>query len=162
MISVGVLLREDQIDARAAVARIGWRLVDDPFECDKTLIWVPSAPIDLAAFWPVVDWLDTWEMAVPLQSYSTLAQHLGTEEERAASRPLLLDLRQPVYDSRVVWMRDCARTRQLVKVWLRKEMSTGEDADLALLRAVWKIKPLLLALPQTWAVAGGPKPVPKS
>jgi len=61
-----------------------------------------------------------------------------------------------------VWMRDCARTRQLVKVWLRKEMSTGEDADLALLRAVWKIKPLLLALPQTWAVAGGPKPVPKS
>lgn len=156
---IGVLLRQDLPAARAAVRRVGWKLVTDPFECGRTLLWMPSADIRLEAFAPVIAWLDKWEVAVPLRPYSILAQHIGTEEERTASQPLLLDLRQPVYDSRVVLIRTCVRARDLIQAWARKEMQAVGDSDLAFLRAVWRVKPLLLAMPTTWA-EGGPKPKP--
>lgn len=158
--TVGVMLRQDGERAREAVRAVGWKLVDSPFACERMLLWMPSAKINLEAFDPVLQWLDRWEVAVPLRPYSTLAQHIGSEEERAVSQPLLLDLRQPVYDSRVVLIRNCPRARRLIQTWARQEMREGEDADLAFLRAVWHVKPLILALPKTWA-EGGPTPPPK-
>ncbi len=159
--TTGVMLRQGKESAREAVRHTpGWKLVDDPFECERTLLWMPSADIRLEAFAPVITWLDRWEVAVPLRPYDILAKDIGTEEERAASLPLLLDLRQPVYDSRVVLFRNCPRTRNLIQTWAKREMKEGGDADLAFLRAVWRVKPLILALPKTWAT-GHPVPAPK-
>lgn len=150
--TIGVMLRQEQPAAREAVQQVRWKLVDDPFECEKTLLWMPTAPINLEGLAPVVAWLDIWEVAVPFRPYAILAQDIGTEEERVVSLPLLLDLRQPVYDSRAVFIRDCPRSRRLIETWARKEMAEGEDSDLAFLRAVWLVKPLLLALPNVWAI----------
>ncbi len=159
--TTGVMLRQGKESAREAVRHTpGWKLVDDPFECERTLLWMPSAEIHLTEFDPVLKWLDRWEVAVPFRPYDILAKDIGTEEERDASLPLLLDLRQPVYDSRVVLFRNCPRTRNLIQTWAKREMTEGEDADLAFLRAVWRVKPLILALPKTWA-EGGPVPAPK-
>ena len=159
--TTGVLLRQGKESAREAVRRTpGWKLVNDPFECERTLLWMPSVEINLAAFDPVLTWLDKWEVAVPFRPYDILAKDIGTEEEREESLPLLLDLRQPVYDSRIVLFRNCPRTRNLIQTWARREMREEEDADLAFLRAVWHVKPLILALPKTWA-EGGPVPSPK-
>jgi hypothetical protein len=154
------MLRQDREQAREAVVRVGWELVGNPFECEYTLLWMPSADIHLSEFAPVLQWLEKWEVAVPLRPYDILAKDIGSEEARAASLPLLLDLRQPVYDSRVVMIRNCPRARRLIQTWAKREMQEGEDADLAFLRAVWRVKPLILALPKTWA-AGGPVPSPK-
>ena len=156
----GVMLRQDRAQARAAARAAGWKLVDNPFECEHTLLWMPSAEIDLTAFAPVLEWLDRWEVAVPFRPYDVLAKDIGSEEERAASQSLLLDLRQPVYDSRVVLIRNCPRSRRLIQTWAKREMQEGEDADLAFLRAVWHVKPLILALPNTWA-DGSPRPSPR-
>jgi len=156
--TVGVMLRQDKASARAAIQRVGWKLVDNPFECERTLLWMPTAPINLEEFEPVLHWLDRWEVAVPLRPYDILVQHIGSEDDRAASLPLLLDPRQPVYDSRVVLIRNCARARRLIEMWAKREMRAVEDADLAFLRAVWRIKPLLLALPNIWAAGTGPPP----
>jgi hypothetical protein len=154
------MLRQDSEQAREAVRAAGWKLVADPFECEFTLLWMPSATINLGEFDPVLNWLSRWEVAVPFRPYDVLAKDIGSEEERAASLPLLLDMRQQVYDSRVVLIRACPRTRRLIQTWARQEMREGEDADLAFLRAVWRVKPLILALPKTWA-EGGPVPSPK-
>lgn len=148
---IGVMLRQPNPDAVEAVGRAGWRIVSEPFECEHTLLWLPSAALDLEMFPPLVAWLSRWEVAVPLRTYTVLAENLGSEEERQASLPVLGgDLRQPVYDSRVLMIRRCARTRRLIKVWTQQETVEGENRDLAFLRAVWRVKPLLLALPRGW------------
>lgn len=159
--TTGVMLRQDSEQAREAVRSApGWELVDNPFECDRTLLWMPTAEINLAEFGPVLKWLERFEVAAPLRPYDILAKDIGSEEERTASLPLLLDLRQPVYDSRVVLIHNCPRARNLIRTWAKQEMREGEDADLAFLRAVWRVKPLILALPKTWA-EGSPVPSPK-
>ena len=112
---------------------------------------VSVAEADVAA---VHRWLETWEVAVPLRPYAELAQQHGDETERALTKQLLLDLRQPVYDSRAVFVRECARTDALLAAW-EEERGTCQCAGfcgLPFLRAVWRVKPLLLALPAGWVI----------
>lgn len=92
--------------------------------------------------------LDIWEAAVPIRSYTELARDVGDDVDRAATRDVVRDLRVPVYDVRLVFLRRCHATRQLLSAW-REE--TG-DRSLAFLRAVYKVKPLLCALPTTWVL----------
>ena len=110
---------------------------------------VSVAAVDVAA---VSRWLETWEVAAPLRPYSELALHQGDEEERTRTAMLLLDLRQPVYDSRAVFLRDCLATRALLEV-LKQEREACRCTSfcgLPFLRAAWRVKPLLLALPAGW------------
>jgi len=93
-------------------------------------------------------------VAVPLRPYSELALHHGDERERALTATLLLDLRQPVYDSRAVFFIDCSATEALLMAW-DKERAFCHCAGfcgLPFLRAVWRVRPLLLALPAGWII----------
>lgn len=92
--------------------------------------------------------LDTWELAVPLLSYETLARDLGDESERERTRAVIRDLRVPVYDVRLMFLRRCHATRELLDEW------AGEAGDrtLAFARALYRVKPLVLALPATWVL----------
>jgi len=150
--TVGVLLRHANASAAEAIALAGWQQVNTPFACDRVLLWNPRAPLDLPAWEPVLKWLDRWEVAIPFRPYTKLADVYGSKEERAATVTTVFDLRQPVYDSRVVLLRPTARTRKLIQTWTLEMQDEGDD-DLALLRAIWKVKPLLLALPTGWVKA---------
>jgi len=147
--TVGVMLRHPNAAASAEIAEIGWQEVDDPSATSHVLLWHPAAALCLAEWEPVLKWLAHWEVAVPLRQYTKLAEAYGTEEERTTTAAVIHDLRQPVYDSRVVLLRSCPRALRLIKTWVAEMSDTGDD-DLALLRAIWQVKPLLLALPMGW------------
>lgn len=92
--------------------------------------------------------LDAWELAVPLLSYETLARDVGSDEDRGQTEKLVRDLRVPLYDVRLMFVHRSAATRRLLDAWLVEE----GDRSLAFLRALYRIKPLMLALPTTWVL----------
>jgi hypothetical protein len=95
--------------------------------------------------------LDSWQMAVPLMDYKILAQHLGDDTERRETEKVVRDLRCLVYDTRLIFARNEKEPQEVFKLW-RKYRFT----DLGFLRALYEVKPFILALPSTWTL-GRPK-----
>lgn len=90
--------------------------------------------------------LDIWQLAAPLMDYSILAQSVGDDEDRRKTCEVIHDLRVPVYDIRCLYVRRCDDTERLLSAW---ESESGDRA-LAFLRALYHVKPFVLALPPTW------------
>lgn len=118
----------------------------------KCLLWDMSAPFRLE-FLPVgFNLLARWHLAIPLVSYDLLAAACGTETDRAATAAIIHDLRVPVYDPRLLFVRRCPETKEFLTTWAA-ERAAGGCPELALLRALYRCKPLLLALPPSWRTA---------
>jgi len=122
---------------------------DEPcLEYARTLIWSGvNFRGDLLAVGFML--LDTWEVAVPILSYTQLARDVGSAEDRDRTKRTARDLRVPVYDVRLLFLKRCQATRRLMDVW-REEPG---DRSLAFLRALYQVKPLICALPTTWVLA---------
>lgn len=96
--------------------------------------------------------LDTWQVAAPLWDYDELACQIGSDEDRTKTKEVVRDLRVPLYDPGLIFMRRCGDTQKLVETW----KAEGGDEKLAFLRALYQTKPMILALPVTWAGKQGP------
>lgn len=116
---------------------------------ERVLYLDPSAPLKLDLIPAGFRFLDRFEVCAPVWSYDELAEHLGTEEERERTREVIHDLRIPVYDTRVLFLRWTDSTRDLMLLW-HEEMEAGGDERLAFQRALYQVKPLILPLPTTW------------
>lgn len=127
------------------------RELEIPFA--RTLFFKAPAPIRPELFPIGFHLLETWEVVIPLFDYNVLACHIGTEEERARTENIIHDLRVPLYDTRLMFMRDCGNTKRLLKTWA-VETESGDDERLAFLRALYQVKPFVLALPTTWLGTG--------
>ena len=92
--------------------------------------------------------LETWEIAVPLFDYKVLAANVGSEAERERTKAVVRDLRIPLYDTRLMFVRKCDPTVLLFERW-QAEREHG-DERLAFLRALYATPLLVLALPVTW------------
>ncbi len=94
-------------------------------------------------------WLKSWDVLMPLLSYEKLAEEFGSTEELLYTGSIVKDLRQMVYDERVLFVRRGSSADELLSA---RNEETCEDVDcpLPMLRAVWRVKPLLLALPTVW------------
>lgn len=125
---------------------IGISYGDPALEYDKTLIWNPGLPINKNLLPVGFSLLDRWELAVPISDYDLLAENIGDEKDRERTRTLTFDLRIPVYDVRMIFARKCLATEKLFKLWKK---DTG-DTRLAFLRALYWVKPYILALPSIW------------
>jgi len=118
-----------------------------------------NAWVDLSTPWNVrqelipvgFSMLDNWQMAVPLQDYKILAQHLGDEKERAETVKVVRDLRCLVYDTRMIFSRNEKEPQEVFRLWRKYNWT-----DLGFLRALYEVKPFILALPSTWTL-GRPK-----
>lgn len=118
---------------------------------NRTLLWNGVAPLRVEKLHPGFVALDVWQMAVPLCDYDTLAVHVGTEVERNYSREIIGDLRVPLYETGLMWVKRCEETQGLLKSW-----TSGSDlSPLGFLRALFQCQPLILPLPYPWATAGG-------
>lgn len=116
---------------------------------DVTFLWDPEVPLQ-ERYVPVgLSLLDVWEVAVPLLPYETLARDLSDEADRDRTRALIHDLRVPLYDDRFMFVRRTPNTETLMEFW-QQERVDGPDRRLSLLRAVYRAKPFVLALPCTW------------
>ena len=110
---------------------------------------VSVAPKDIEAGFR---WLENWDVLMPIKSYELLAQdfiHEGCE-----STVDIRDGRQPVYDERVTFAR-LGSSADALFVVRDEETCEDDDCPLPMLRAIWKAKPLLLALPESWVVEEG-------
>lgn len=91
--------------------------------------------------------LSRWDVAAPLSG--ALARDLGTDADRVRTLAVLLDLRVPAFDPRLLFVRDSSAGRALLAEW-RAQCCDGGDEQLAFLRALAAVKPLFCALPHVW------------
>ena len=118
---------------------------------DRTLVW-DGSPLRIELIPVGFHFLDRWEVVCPLWSYDELACHIGTDNDREATAETIIDLRVPVYDVRAMFVRKTPDTERLMAVWeFESKLETnGTDPRLAFMRALWEVKPLMLAVPPTW------------
>jgi len=119
-----------------------------------TLVWNGRVPLPYERIAEGFKLLETWEIAVPMFSYTTLASNIGTDEDREKTQAVVRDLRVPVYETGLMFLRHSDATEQLMRCWEDEEIPDG-DPRLAFLRAVYQIKPLILALPVDWRGGDG-------
>jgi hypothetical protein len=124
-------------------------------EYPMTLLWQPQALLRHELLPVGFSLLKTWQAACPLWDYDVLASQVGTEEERERTRAVIRDLRVPLYDTNLIYVKRCGDTERLIDRW-NEEMTEGGDEKLAFLRALYWAKPLILALPITWTGKKGP------
>jgi len=128
-------------------------ITDEPpiVHFDKTLVLKPTGAhprLDtLGTAWRLLD--QGWEAVIPLLDYNQLASNYGTVEERELTAKYVHDLRIPMYDPRVIFVRRCPAGEALIAEFY-EEMHRGGEEPLALLRALHRVKPMVLATPRTW------------
>lgn len=115
----------------------------------RTLLWQDETNLRLDLVPAGFYFLTRWEMAIPLVNHEVMAEGLGSEVDRERTRAVIHDLRVPVYRTDVIFAKDCLAARLVLELWQRERVGNAEER-LALLRALYRVKPLLLALPMTW------------
>lgn len=116
-----------------------------PGKPGRFLIWDTIVNLDEKLILTGFNLLSKWQIAVPLVDYETLAQDIGTEAERAKTKAIMHDLRVPIYESRVIFARQCREVEQLFELW-------NGGGQLAFLRALYQSKPVINALPPSWVL----------
>lgn len=122
----------------------------------KTLVWDASLPFRQALLLPGFELLNTWDVVVPFVDYDTLAIHIGNEEDRKRTAGFIRDLRVPVYETRMLFIKRRPYTVELIDHW-QSELGQVEGGDerLAFMRALYRVKPLVLAVPYMWGTRDG-------
>lgn len=151
----GILARGSQSAVEGWLGRYGVRcnltVAGDPLTLPwpRTLLWEPEAKLRVDLLPAGFGFLEKWEVAIPLFDHQTLAAEVGTPEDRARTEAVCRDLRVPLYNPAVIFARDCEGVRALLGAW-QLDRAGRTDARLALLRAIYRVRPLILALPKTW------------
>ncbi len=115
----------------------------------RALVLTPPAVVRPDHLLVGFGYLSRWEVVVPLRDGYPTADTVGSHEERELTASAIRDLRVPLYDSRVLFVRQSVGADRLLTLW-RDERRQGQDEGLAFLRALYQAKPLVLALPPTW------------
>jgi hypothetical protein len=118
------------------------------------LIWTPSLPLRVELLPTAMHLLDTWEIIVPMWDYNELAAGIGSEEDRAKVKATVRDLRVPLYDTRMMFVRKTDSTERLFAEYV-KELSAGMEDKLAFLLALYRVKPFIMPTPLTWTGRSG-------
>jgi len=113
--------------------------------CGRFLLWNTAANLDTSHILTGFKLLEKWQLAVPLFDYDVLAERIGTTQEQAETKAIIHDLRVPVYDSRVLFVRQCEETRKLFEMW-------QEGSQLKFLQALYQTRPVVNALPPSWVL----------
>lgn len=119
----------------------------------ETLILTPTFQPRLDRVVDGFNLLKRFQLAVPIRDYRLLALSVGTDEQREQAQKVLRDLRVPLRDTRLVFVKRCKTTNALLQQW-SELVSTGMDERLAFLMAVYSTKPLVCDLPATWSNNG--------
>ena len=115
----------------------------------QTLLYDSSCPLRLDLSVVGFHRLTTgWQIAAPLWNYKQLARDVGNDEERARTKRIIHDLRVPLYDTRLVYVRRCPQTQAFLELW-KSERLQGDD-KLAFMRALYQSRLTMCALPTTW------------
>lgn len=115
----------------------------------KTLFWNPQQRLQTSCLPIGYHLLETWQVVCPLLPYERLANTEGGPEEQARTKAVIHDLRVPLYNPDLLFVKRCDDTEYLMNCWDEERVDSGNQY-LSLLRAIYRAKPLILALPCTW------------
>lgn len=124
---------------------------------DRVMIWQPSCPLTYQQFLmgfgrlePAKTGYTAWEMAAMWMGNKTLAQNYGPVAEQEKTKAVTRgELRIPVYDTRLVWVRRTPITEVVIDQWAL-EIEDGHNEPHGFLRAVYAAGPMINTLPQNW------------
>lgn len=158
----GLVMHGMRVDATAIVKKFAAELPVEyrseiELAFDRTIIWYPALPLRTELIPAGLFILDTWHIALPLNDYKVLAANVGEPEEQDRTRAVIRDLRVMTYDTRLMFVRRCKETIALFDEWAVQHQ-VGDNKALSFLRALYIVKPLVLALPLTWATPSGRDP----
>jgi hypothetical protein len=132
---------------RKLIPGLAVQTADEPkLSFSRNLFWNVACPVRPELVSAGLRLLRTWEIAAVVYSYDELASAHGTPEDRTKTAQKVHDLRVPVYDERLLFVKRCRVGQEFLKAW-REE--SGEP-KLALLRSLYTVKALLCPLPVTW------------
>lgn len=151
----GVLVRGELTDHAYVAESFGAEFVREydgpPLEFSRSLIWKPPAALRVEMVPIGMNLLEKWDAAVPLYSYTVLAKDIGKVEERRATEEEIFDLRVPFYHTGLIYVRRSTAGQDLITAWAEEcERFNKADERLAFLRAMFRVKPRINALPTTW------------
>ncbi|RPI21898.1 MAG: hypothetical protein EHM70_24470 [Chloroflexota bacterium] len=115
----------------------------------RNLLWDPGVKLRLELVAVGFALLETWQIAVPLCDYQLLASQVGSDDDRERTKAVTHDLRIPLYDTRLMFVKACRESELLFERW-EQELNYGGDERLAFVRALYRTPMLVLALPITW------------
>lgn len=137
VVTIGQGNLPDEIDSVQAAPSV-------PFA--RTLIWTTTLELKYQLVPVGFRLLDKWDMAVPLFDYTTLACHVGSDQEREQTQAVIRDLRVLLYDTRLIFVKKHSAGVEVISRWTEE----AGERRLAFLRALYQVKPLVCALPITW------------
>jgi len=156
--TAGILVRgaisDEMREQITQATHLQWAFVtDEPLDnwlpFTETLIYKTTFTLRLDLLITGFNLLKKWQAAIPLWDYETLAAHVGTEQERDDTKAVIRDLRVPLRDTRLIFVRRCGDTRKLMDLWRDGCANRGHE-QLAWMRAMYTVKPLVCDLPASW------------
>lgn len=115
----------------------------------ETMLYDGNAKIDRGLVPIGFKLLKNWQCAAPLLSYDELAIHLALPDEIDYLKATLRDLRVPVYNTSLMFIRRCEQTKELIEQW-QKEKTIVKHDSLAFHMAFYKTKIVMCSLPTIW------------
>ncbi len=153
MTTRGIVLSaaDSATEARAAKIHLAVTIASGfPLVYDKTLFVTAGTKVPwdmLKAGW---HFLDRWDAAAPLWKHGITGACVGSSAERKRTAKIIRDLRVPLYAHELLFVRKSEPGQALIKAFI-KELGDGKgEPRLAFLRAFYKVKPRLCALPAVW------------
>lgn len=120
---------------------------------ELTMIWDGVTPLRFEMVPIGFDLLERWDIACPVR-LDRMAADVGSANARKRTKRLIHDLRIPIYDPSLLFVRDSPEAREVLRLWEMEaaNITRAGDSELAFLRALAlaKNKPLILALPPDW------------
>ena len=158
-VTEGLVFRAPDAAIEGEARRHGYTVVisadyANPFE--RALIVEPGTGVPWAMVPAGLHLLEVWDAAAPLlpgkdDRHTLLARDVAGANagEMARTAKIVHDLRLPVFASEMLFVRKGEMATELIKTW-RNELCHGPNQRLAFLRAFYRVKPRMCALPTVW------------
>jgi len=150
MISKGIILIDRKIDfSLNKFLEISNLELGKIFDFDYNLIIKSNVKTDIKLLKYGFNFLDKWQIVVSLRPYKELIYNVISDEYHDYLKNKILDLRVPVYDDRIFFIKTCDETRKFWDIYI-KESEYLKNSNVAFSIALWEIKPFILTLPVGW------------
>ena len=119
----------------------------DISDFDKVLLLDGALNVDIDFIPHIFRWLDVWEVAVVFHNYNLMLVDVADKHDREKIESSIYDLRVPLYRDDIIFVRNCENSKLLLACY-EKEKENYNSSMVALLKAIWEIKPFILYLPK--------------